>query len=134
MCFLFKSIKTMLWRHHNIYVSLYWTTLGLLFHRCYKSRTHFPSCFSQNNIDIDLTYTKHNLNNVNKYPSITCSYIQEYLGYWSNNLNFLFSHSWPVVEYNFGQVQRTSQVERKNKMFKKTTTGDIAVFWTVLYI
>jgi len=36
-----------------------------------------------------------------------CAYIQEYLGYRSNNLYFLFSHSWPVVVYNFGQVQRT---------------------------
>ena len=26
-----------------------------------------------------------------------CAYIQEYLDYWSNNLFFLFSHSWPVV-------------------------------------
>ena len=32
-----------------------------------------------------------------------CAYIQEYLGYQSNNLHFLFSHSWPVVVYNFGQ-------------------------------
>jgi len=31
-----------------------------------------------------------------------CAYIQEYLGYRSNNLYFLFSHSWPVVVYNFG--------------------------------
>ena len=44
-----------------------------------------------------------------------CVYIQEYLGYRSNNLYFLISHSWPVVEDNFGQVQRTSQVERKPK-------------------
>jgi len=66
---------------------------GLLFYRCYKSRIHFPSFFSQNNLNIDLTYTTHNLNNFNKYPSITCSYIQEYLGYQSNNLYFLFSHS-----------------------------------------
>jgi len=57
--------------------------------RCYKSRTHFPSFFSPNNLDIDL-YTTHNLNNFNKYPSITCSYIQEYFGYQSNNLYFLF--------------------------------------------
>jgi len=48
---------------------------------------------SQNNLDIDLTYTTPNLNNFNKYPSITCSYIQEYLGCQSNNLYFLFSHS-----------------------------------------
>ena len=33
--------------------------------------------FSQYNLDIDLTYTTHNLNNFNKYPSLTCSYIQE---------------------------------------------------------
>ena len=69
--------------------------------------------FSQNNLDIVLTYSTHNLNNFNKYPSITCSYIQEYLGYLSNNLFFLSSHSWPVVVYNFGQFQHTSQVERK---------------------
>ena len=37
----------------------------------------FSFFLSQNNIDIDLTYTTHNLNNFNKYPSITCSYIQE---------------------------------------------------------
>jgi len=37
--------------------------------------THFLSFFNQNNLDIDLTYTTHNLNNLNKYPSITCSYI-----------------------------------------------------------
>jgi len=55
-----------------------------------KSRTHFPSFLSQNNLDIDLTYTTHNLNNFNKYPSMTCSYIQEYLGYLSNHLYFLF--------------------------------------------
>ena len=42
-------------------------TEGLLLHRCYKSRTHFPSFFSQNNLDINLTYTTHNLNNFNKY-------------------------------------------------------------------
>ena len=100
--------------------------------RCYKSRTHFSSFFSQNNINIDLTYTTHNLNNFNKYHSITCSYIQEYLGYLSNNLYFLFSHSWPVVGYTFGQVQRTSKVERKTKCSKKTTAGDIAVLWTAL--
>ena len=45
-------------------------------------------------------------------------YIQEYLGYQSN-LYFLFSHSWPVVVYNFGQVQGTSQDERKTKCSKK---------------
>ena len=75
--------------------------------------------FIQNNLDIDLTYTRHNLNNFNKHPSITCSYIQKYLGYLSNNLYFLFSHSWQVVVYNFGQIQRTSQVERKTKCSKK---------------
>ena len=69
---------------------------------------------------IDLTYTTHNLK---KYPSITCSYIQEYLGYLSNNLYFLFSHSLPVVVYNFGKVQRTSQVERKTKCSKKNNGG-----------
>ena len=74
---------------------------------------------SQNNLDIDLTYTTHNLNN--KYPSITCSYIQEYLGYLSNHY-FLFSHSWPVVEYNFGQVQHTCQVEKKTKCTKKNNS------------
>ena len=108
----------MLWRHHNIIIICITLLkiLGLLFHRCYISRTHFPSLLSQNNLDIDLTYTTHNLNNFNKYPSITCSYIQEYLGYRSNNLYFLFSHSWPVVVYKFGQVQRTSQVKRKQTM------------------
>jgi len=40
-----------------------------------------------------------------------------------------------VVVYNFGQVQRTSQVERKTKCSKqKTTAGDIAVLWTALFI
>ena len=55
-----------------------------------------------------------------------CAYIQECLGYQSNNLYFLFSHSWPVVMYNFGQVQRTSQVERKTFFLEKTMSGDIA--------
>ena len=100
--------------------------------RCYKSRTHFPSFFSENNLDIDLTYTTHNLNNFNKYASITCAYIQEYLGYLSNNLYFLFSHSWPVVVYTFGQVQHTSQVERKTKCSKKTTAWNITIVWTAL--
>ena len=63
-----------------------------------------------------------------------CAYIQEYLGYRSNNLYFLFSHSWPVVVYNFGQVQCTSKVERKTKCSKKTTAGIIAVLWTALLI
>jgi len=45
------------------------------------------------------------------------AYKHEYLAYRSNNLYFLFSHSWPVVVYNLSQVQRTSQVERKNKTF-----------------
>ena len=67
------------------------------------------------------------------HASVTCSYIQEYLGYRSNNLYFLFSHSWPVVVYTFCQVQRTSQVERKTKCSKSTTTGDIAVLWTALF-
>ena len=80
----------------------------------------FSFLFSQINIDIDLTYATHNLNN--KYPSITCSYIQEYLGYQSNNLYFLLSHSWQVVVYNFDQAQGTSQVERKTKC-SKTTAG-----------
>ena len=43
------------------------------------------SLFGQNNLCIDLTYSTHNLNNFNKYPFIICSYIQEYLGYRSNN-------------------------------------------------
>ena len=60
-----------------------------------------------------------------------CAYIQEYLGHRSNNLYVLFSHSWPVVVYNFGQVQRTSQDERKTKCFKKTTVGNIAVLCLV---
>ena len=55
-----------------------------------------------------------------------CAYIQECLGYQSNNLYFLFSHSWPVVMYNFGQVQCTSQVERKTIFLEKTMAGDIA--------
>jgi len=59
-------------------------------------------------------------------------YIQEYLGYRSNNLYFLFSHSWPVVVYNFGQVQGTSQDKRKTKCSKKTTARDTAVLWTSL--
>ena len=63
-----------------------------------------------------------------------CSYIQEYLGYRSNNLYFLFSHSWPGVVYNFGQVQRTSQVERKTKCSKKKTAGDIAVVGTAILV
>ena len=83
MCFSSKAVKqcydvTTMYMYHFIE-----NTLGLLFHRCYKSRIHFPSFFSQNNLDIDLTYTTHNLNNLNKYPSITCSYIQEYLDYLS---------------------------------------------------
>ena len=57
------------------------------------------------------------------------AYIQEYLGYQSNNLYFLFSHSWPVVVYTFGQVQRTSQVERKTKCSKKTKHV-IYLFWS----
>ena len=82
-----------------------------------------------------LTYTTHNLNNFNKYPSITCSYIQEYLGYLSNKLYFLFSHSWPVVVYNFGHVQRTSTVEREKRVLKqtkKTTAGESYSHWTAL--
>ena len=63
-----------------------------------------------------------------------CAHIQEYIGYWSNNLYFLFSHSWPVVVHNSGQVQRISQVERKTKCSKKTTEGDIAVLWTALLL
>ena len=63
-----------------------------------------------------------------------CAYIQEYLFNWSNNLYFLFSHSWSVLVYNVGQVQRTSQVERKTKCSKKTPAGDIAVLWTALFI
>jgi len=38
-----------------------------------------------------------------------------------------------VVEYNFGQVQHTSQVERKTKCSKKTTAGDLAVLWAALF-
>jgi len=38
-----------------------------------------------------------------------------------------------LVGYNFGQVQRTSQVERKTKCSKKTTLGDIAVLWAALF-
>jgi len=47
----------------------------------------------------------------------------------SNNLYFQFSHSWPVVVYNFGQVQRTSQVLN---VYRKTTAGDIANLWIAL--
>ena len=100
--------------------------------RCYKSRIHFPSFFSQNNLDIDLTYTTHSLNNFNKYPSITCSYIQEYLGYRSNNLYFLFSHSWPVVVYSFVSGLTYQSGWEKTKCSKKT--GDITVLWTALLI
>ena len=49
-----------------------------------------------------------------------CAYIQEYLGSRANNLYFLFSHSWPVEVYTFGQVQCTSQVERKTNVLKST--------------
>ena len=66
-------------------------------------------------------------------PLKCITYIQEYLGYRSNDLYFLFSHSLPVVEYNFGQVQHTSQVERKTKCSKKTTAGDLAVLWAALF-
>mgnify|MGYP006890262058 FL=1 len=38
-------------------------------------------------------------------------------------LYFLFSHSWPVVVYDFGQVQCTSQVERKTKCLQKNNVG-----------
>ena len=79
------------------------------------------SCSRYNLMDYHLSWYK-------------CAYIQEYLGYRSNNLYFLFSHSWPVVVYNFGQLQRTSQVERKTKCSNKTTVGDIAVLWTALFI
>ena len=58
-----------------------------------------------------------------------CAYIQEYLGYRSNNLYFLFSHSWPVVVYNFGQVERKTKCS-----IKKTTAGDIAVLKNDLFI
>jgi len=51
----------------------------------------------------------------------------------SNNMYFLFSHSLPVVVYNFGQVQRTSQVERKTKCLQKNNGGGIAVLWTALF-
>ena len=37
----------------------------------------FSFFFSQNNLDIDLTYTTHDLNNFNKYPSITCIPIKQ---------------------------------------------------------
>ena len=52
-----------------------------------------------------------------------CAYIQEYLGYQSNNLYFLFAHSWPLIVYNFGQVQHTSQVERTSECSKKQWRG-----------
>ena len=113
-----------------------WPWLGSIpqrSHSTFKGQsTHARFC-AITYVGIDFTYTTHNLNNFNKYPSITCSYIQEYLGYRSNNLYFLFSHSWPVVVYDFGQVQRTSQVERKTKCSKKTMR-DIAVLWTALLL
>ena len=61
-----------------------------------------------------------------------CSYIQEYLGYLSNKLYFLFSHFWPVVVYNFG----TSTVEREKqrsvlKKNKKNNGGRYS-HWTAL--
>jgi len=37
-----------------------------------------------------------------------------------------------MAVYNFGQVQHTSQVERKTKCSKKTMARDIAVLWTAL--
>ena len=40
----------------------------------------------------------------------------------SNNLHLIFSHSWPVVVL-FGQVQLTSQVERKTKCLQKNDRG-----------
>jgi len=43
-----------------------------------------------------------------------------------------YSHSWPVVVYTFGQVQRTSQVERKTKCSKKNNSGGYSVLWTAL--
>ena len=52
-------------------------------------------------------------------PEVTV--LREYLGYQSNNWYFLFSHSWPVVVYHFGQFQGTSQVERKTKCSKKNS-------------
>ena len=39
------------------------------------------------------------------------------------NFLIVFSHTWPVVVYNFGQAQRTSQVERKTKCSTKTSFG-----------
>jgi len=39
-----------------------------------------------------------------------------------------------VVGYTFGQVQRTSKVERKTKCSKKTTTGDIAVLICLQFV
>ena len=97
--FLFKSSKTMLWRDHKKHVSLYWKYLRLVISSMLQIKDSFSFFFSQNNLGIDLTYTTYNLNNFNKYPFITCSYTQEYFGYRSNNLYFLFSHSWPVVVY-----------------------------------
>ena len=88
----------------------------------YKSMTHFPFFVAKITLILNLP-TLHTIWITNKYPSITCSYIQEYLGYLSNNLYFLFFHSWQMVMYNFGQVQRTSQVERKTKCSKKNGGG-----------
>ena len=93
-----------------------------------KFRVHM-FVFAITYVCIYLTYTTHNLNN--KYPSITCSYIQEYLGYQSNNLYFLFSHSWPV--YNLGQVQHTNQVERKTKFSKKNGEGSFGLPCDICY-
>ena len=134
MCFHFKSSETMLWRHHNIYVSLYWKYLRLAISLMLQIKDSFSFFLSQNNLDIDLTYTTHNLNNFNKYPSVTFSYIQEYLGYQSNNLYFLFSHSWPSGSVQFWSGSTYQSGWEKNKMFSKDNCGDIAFLWTALFI
>ena len=111
---------------HTSKVKVTWDSV-----RCYKSRTHFPSFFSQNNLDIDLTYTTHNLNN--KYPSITCLYIQEYLGYLSKNLYFLFSHSWQVALYNIlVRFNVPVRLREKQNVLKKTTSRERETFLACL--
>jgi len=45
----------------------------------------------------------------------------------------VFSHSWPVVVYNFDQVQLTRQVREKQNVYTKTTSEDIVVLWTALF-
>ena len=50
--------------------------------------------------------------NVVLIETMCINYILEYL----NNLYFLFSHSWPVVVYNVGQVERKQNVIKKQRL------------------